>query len=130
MPLIRYRSGDTGRLLPGACPCGSPLRRLDTVPGRLAAGGEPGRAALDAELLALAGVLDYALSRGPDPEDLRLDLYLAPGAADPARAAARVLAAPPWSVPRPVVRVAARDGRIAPGFAKRAMPRANHGETS
>lgn len=130
MPLIRYRSGDAGRLLPGACPCGSPLRRLDTVPGRLAAGGEPGRAALDAELLALAGVLDYALSRGPDPKDLRLDLYLAPGAADPARAAARVLAAPPWGVPRPVVRVAARDGRIAPGFAKRAMPRTNHGETS
>lgn len=31
MPLIRYRTGDRARLLPGVCPCGSALRRLDTV---------------------------------------------------------------------------------------------------
>jgi phenylacetate-coenzyme A ligase PaaK-like adenylate-forming protein len=29
MPLIRYRTGDMGRILPGQCECGSPLRRLD-----------------------------------------------------------------------------------------------------
>ncbi|WP_147820872.1 DVU_1553 family AMP-dependent CoA ligase [Salidesulfovibrio onnuriiensis] len=29
MPLLRYRTGDRGRILPGACACGSPLRRLD-----------------------------------------------------------------------------------------------------
>jgi len=29
MPLIRYRTGDMGRILPGQCDCGSPLRRLD-----------------------------------------------------------------------------------------------------
>jgi phenylacetate-coenzyme A ligase PaaK-like adenylate-forming protein len=28
MPLIRYRTGDLGTLLPGRCPCGSALRRL------------------------------------------------------------------------------------------------------
>jgi phenylacetate-CoA ligase len=28
-PLLRYRLGDVGRLLPGACDCGSPLPRLD-----------------------------------------------------------------------------------------------------
>ncbi len=36
MPLIRYRTGDFSRLLPGACPCGSVLRRLDRV-SRIAA---------------------------------------------------------------------------------------------
>jgi phenylacetate-coenzyme A ligase PaaK-like adenylate-forming protein len=33
MPLIRYRTGDVGRILAGPCPCGcgSPLRRLDPL---------------------------------------------------------------------------------------------------
>lgn len=31
MPLIRYRTGDMTRLLPGDCPCGSCLKRLDAV---------------------------------------------------------------------------------------------------
>ena len=31
MPLIRYRTGDRARILPGPCPCGSEVRRLDTV---------------------------------------------------------------------------------------------------
>lgn len=30
MPLIRYRTGDQGRMLPGMCSCGSGLRRLDS----------------------------------------------------------------------------------------------------
>ena len=34
MPLIRYRTGDRSRILPGICPCGSLLRRLDDVRGR------------------------------------------------------------------------------------------------
>jgi hypothetical protein len=39
MPLIRFRTGDRSRLLPGYCPCGSALRRLDRIKGRLA--GDP-----------------------------------------------------------------------------------------
>ena len=35
MPLIRYRTGDVGSLLPGPCACGSPLRRLGPVRGRV-----------------------------------------------------------------------------------------------
>ncbi len=31
MPLIRYRTGDITRILPGRCPCGSEVLRLDTV---------------------------------------------------------------------------------------------------
>jgi phenylacetate-coenzyme A ligase PaaK-like adenylate-forming protein len=39
MPLVRYRTGDAGTLLPGPCPCGGPLRRLGPVPGRLGPDG-------------------------------------------------------------------------------------------
>ena len=35
MPLIRYRTGDVASLRPGPCGCGSPLRRLGPVLGRL-----------------------------------------------------------------------------------------------
>jgi phenylacetate-coenzyme A ligase PaaK-like adenylate-forming protein len=35
LPLIRYRSGDRARILPEPCACGSPLKRLDRVAGRL-----------------------------------------------------------------------------------------------
>jgi len=34
MPLIRYRTGDFSRLLPGPCVCGSVLKRLDKVGDR------------------------------------------------------------------------------------------------
>ena len=33
MPLIRYRTGDFSRILPGKCACGCELRRLDAVNG-------------------------------------------------------------------------------------------------
>lgn len=33
-PLIRYRTGDEGRVLPKTCPCGSPLKRIEVL-GRL-----------------------------------------------------------------------------------------------
>ena len=35
MPLVRYRTGDVARLLPGPCACGSPLHRLGPVLGRI-----------------------------------------------------------------------------------------------
>jgi phenylacetate-coenzyme A ligase PaaK-like adenylate-forming protein len=33
MPLVRYRTGDFSRIIPGVCPCGCLLKRLDTVEG-------------------------------------------------------------------------------------------------
>lgn len=33
-PLIRYRTHDLSRIIPGTCPCGSPYPRLDTIMGR------------------------------------------------------------------------------------------------
>lgn len=35
MPLVRYRTGDAACLLPAPCACGSPLRRLGPVRGRI-----------------------------------------------------------------------------------------------
>jgi phenylacetate-coenzyme A ligase PaaK-like adenylate-forming protein len=34
MPIIRYRTGDMARFLPGACPCGSILKTMEKVQGR------------------------------------------------------------------------------------------------
>ncbi|MEE0777163.1 MAG: phenylacetate--CoA ligase [Bacillota bacterium] len=33
-PLIRYRTHDLTRIIPGQCPCGSPYPRIDTILGR------------------------------------------------------------------------------------------------
>ena len=35
MPLIRYRTGDLSRFLPEPCPCGTVLKTLETVKGRI-----------------------------------------------------------------------------------------------
>lgn len=40
LPLLRYRTGDAARWLPGPCACGSPLRRLGPVQGRFSEDGE------------------------------------------------------------------------------------------
>ncbi len=60
MPLIRYRTGDYTRILPGKCPCGSEALRLDTVSRR--DGGEE-MAALDETLFRLPFVADYRAER-------------------------------------------------------------------
>lgn len=65
MPLIRYRTGDLARFLPDVCPCGSTLRRLGKVSGRLANGATLGptvrlsMAALDEALFAIPEVLNF-----------------------------------------------------------------------
>lgn len=67
MPLIRYRTGDKGRLLDAPCPCGSRLPRLDRVPGRLELLESPVSVyALDECLLACDDIRDYRAERGAD----------------------------------------------------------------
>ena len=60
MPLVRYRTGDYTRILPGKCPCGSEALRLDTVSRR--DGGEE-MAALDETIFRLPFVADYRAER-------------------------------------------------------------------
>lgn len=65
MPLVRYRTGDLARLLAEPCPCGSVLRRLERVQGRMAAtltlanGGRLNITQLDEALFPLPFLLNY-----------------------------------------------------------------------
>ena len=59
MPLIRYRTGDYTRILPGPCPCGSQVLRLDAVHRR----ETEEIAALDEVLFSLPFVADYRARR-------------------------------------------------------------------
>jgi hypothetical protein len=101
MPLIRYRTGDAGRFLPGACPCGTALRTLERVTHRLDGRLALGRATLtmadlDEAIFPLAGVIGFsaALTRGP-PIRLAVELEVAPGATGCRPGAERALKAVP-----------------------------------
>ncbi len=65
MPLIRYRTGDLSRFIPKPCRCGSVLKRLEWVKGRLAGqvrlGGKylVNMADLDEVLFPLPGLLNF-----------------------------------------------------------------------
>lgn len=67
MPFIRYRTGDIARILPGKCPCGSWLRRLEAVRSRkegrvwLGKGQSLTMFELDEVLFPLAGVIDFSV---------------------------------------------------------------------
>ena len=68
MPLIRYRTGDRTRILPGNCPCGSPVLRLDQIRRQET---EEIRQ-LDEMLFSLPSVVDYRAER--TGEQLRLEI--------------------------------------------------------
>jgi phenylacetate-coenzyme A ligase PaaK-like adenylate-forming protein len=82
MPLIRYRTGDQARFLPDYCPCGSMLRRLGKVQGRLTNGATLGpltqlkMAALDEALFAIPFVLNYQAELTPADGCSRLRITL------------------------------------------------------
>lgn len=65
MPLLRYRTGDLSRFIPGACPCGTVLKTLATIRSRVdgivkVGGGDFCLADLDEALFAVAGLLDFS----------------------------------------------------------------------
>jgi len=67
MPLIRYRTGDMGRILTGDCSCGSPLRRLDPLVYRKGDGVDIGAGSLSLRelnevLYAVPGLEDFSAS--------------------------------------------------------------------
>ncbi len=65
MPLIRYRTGDIAALHEETCPCGSNLRRLGKIKGRidnrciLASGASLAMSTLDERIFAIPGVADF-----------------------------------------------------------------------
>lgn len=65
-PLLRYRTGDRGRFIPGACRCGSILKRLEIV-GRMSNGIQAGSVfipmhELDEALFGVPWLGDYAVA--------------------------------------------------------------------
>lgn len=80
MPLIRYRTGDISRILPGSCPCGSALRRMAPVQGRLggavalSGGGRVSVPKWDEALLALDGISDYRIFISADRCEVVLEV--------------------------------------------------------
>ncbi len=88
MPLLRYRTGDWGRLLDAPCPCGGRAPRLDRVSGRLINRLDLGDAVhlpmwrLDEALFALPGLLDFRVGLWPSGQGpcLEIAVRAAPGA--------------------------------------------------
>jgi phenylacetate-CoA ligase len=95
MPLIRYRTGDLSRFVPGQCPCGTLLKTLECVRGRAngyVAVGERWHvcmADLDEALFPIEGVLDFAaaMTRRGGKDSLRLEVKTAGSASDDMAAA-------------------------------------------
>ncbi len=74
MPLIRYRTGDISRLLPGNCTCGSFIQRLERIQSRIQAGisinsGLLFPSNLDNVLFRIEGILDFSATIEKDPSN-------------------------------------------------------------
>jgi len=90
MPLIRYRTGDLSRIIPEPCPCGTVLRRLAWVQGRLAghvrlAGTHTvSMADLDEVLFPLPGLLNFqaAVTEENGRDCLHVSLFTQGGPAE------------------------------------------------
>ena len=99
MPLLRYRTGDLARMLPAPCLCGTVLKRLGRVQGRIAAtlqlqlGFRLGMAALDEALFPIAGVLNFAaeVSESTGQDQLHICLQVCDGEEE--RVARKVISA-------------------------------------
>ena len=80
MPLVRYRTGDLARLVTPPCPCGTVLKRLGRVRGRIGAelslkgGGRLLMSALDEALFPIPGVLDFTAEVRTQGESDQLNL--------------------------------------------------------
>jgi phenylacetate-coenzyme A ligase PaaK-like adenylate-forming protein len=88
MPLIRYRTGDLARFLLEPCLCGSALRRLDTVRGRLNDFVKVGASHwlsitdFDDVLFPVPGLLDFEVSLTDHDNVNRLDIVVHGGSCE------------------------------------------------
>ncbi len=77
MPLIRYRTGDLSRFIPGECPCGTALKTLERVrqraSGYVAVGDGPYLtiADLDEALFSVEGLLDFSVIINASSQNVR-----------------------------------------------------------
>jgi phenylacetate-CoA ligase len=86
MPLIRYRTGDLASFVSDPCACGTMLRKMGTVRGRLhemvrlRTGDWLGIPDLDEVLFSLSGIVNYAatFSRHKDADSLEIAIYPGP----------------------------------------------------
>jgi phenylacetate-coenzyme A ligase PaaK-like adenylate-forming protein len=84
MPLIRYRTGDVSRFVPGPCPCGTVLKTLARVKSRLrsirpiAQFGELSITDLDEAIFPVERVLDFSasLTREQGLDRLRIEVQV------------------------------------------------------
>jgi phenylacetate-coenzyme A ligase PaaK-like adenylate-forming protein len=80
MPLIRYRTGDMARFIPEPCPCGTTLKRMDRIEGRLTGavslgkGHELSISDLDNVIFTVPGILNYQAELFGEKEKARLQL--------------------------------------------------------
>ena len=115
MPLVRYRSGDLAQMLPEPCPCGTVLKRLGRVQGRIAATltlqqrSSISMAMLDEALFPIAGVLNFTaeVTRTDGQDQLHLCLQVCGGAEE--------------RVARKVISVLFHDEQLAPLFLHRVL---------
>ncbi len=133
MPLIRYRTGDVGCIMPDECSCGLPLRRLGAVEGRLGDGIIlPGGSRLDLNelnnsILSHKSVLDFKAEYHPEDMLLSVRLDVLPGTKSGAEVKKQLLSYP--KIKRACdnhnlklsVRLANQDGTIHSGFGKRSI---------
>jgi phenylacetate-coenzyme A ligase PaaK-like adenylate-forming protein len=88
MPLIRYRTGDMARFIPEPCPCGTMLKRMGRIEGRLTGavvlgkGHELSISDLDDVIFTVPGLLDYQAEvyGAQATAHLQLKVYAAAGA--------------------------------------------------
>ncbi|WP_320171271.1 DVU_1553 family AMP-dependent CoA ligase [Maridesulfovibrio sp.] len=133
MPLIRYRTGDTGFILPGSCRCGLPLRRLGPVEGRigdgitLPAGEKLTLNELNGIILSHRDVLDFKTVYQLHELELEIALDLLPGHRRHAEIRKSILAYPKIKQASELfnlkvkTRLSGCDGKIGSGFGKRAI---------
>jgi phenylacetate-coenzyme A ligase PaaK-like adenylate-forming protein len=98
MPLVRYRTGDLARMMTDPCPCGTVLKRLGRVHGRidgvlsLPQGLSISMTLLDEALFPIAGVLNFTAELTETAGQDQLQLQLQVSADNEERVAREVVA--------------------------------------
>jgi phenylacetate-CoA ligase len=82
MPLIRYRTGDISRFIPGTCPCGAVLKTMAWIKKRIGGDAQLGHARiaiadLDEVLFSLENLINYSatIDREGDTDVLTIEVF-------------------------------------------------------